>query len=70
MDAPPACSGVRRRRFTRRFFMSGKNSELIGFWVTPDVKANIQERAQKSKLTVSTFLRILMEKWLEIEYRA
>jgi len=50
--------------------MSGRNSELIGFWVTPDVKANIQERAQKSKLTVSTFLRILMEKWLEIEYRA
>ena len=49
--------------------MSGRNSELIGFWVTPDVKANIQEQAQKSGLSVSTFLRILMEKWLEIEYR-
>ena len=49
--------------------MSGKNSELIGFWVTPDVKANIQERAQKSKLTVSTFLRILVENVLESEYK-
>ncbi|WP_287490137.1 hypothetical protein [Methanothrix sp.] len=45
--------------------MSGKNSELIGFWVTPDVKSGIQEQAQKSKLTVSTFLRILVENWLE-----
>ena len=49
--------------------MSGKNSELIGFWVSPNVKSGIQERAQKSGLSVSTFLRILMEKWLEIEYR-
>lgn len=50
--------------------MSGKNSELIGFWVTPDVKAGIQEQAQKSKLTVSIFLRILIEGWLEDKYKA
>jgi hypothetical protein len=49
--------------------MSGRNSELIGFWVSPNVKSGIQEQAQKSGLSVSTFLRILMEKWLEIEYR-
>lgn len=49
--------------------MSGKNSELIGFWVSPNVKSGIQEHAQKSGLSVSTFLRILLENWLEIEYR-
>lgn len=49
--------------------MSGKNSELIGFWVSPNVKSGIQEQAQKSKLTVSTFLRILVENWLESEYK-
>lgn len=49
--------------------MSGKNSELIGFWVTKDVKAGIQKEAQKSKLTVSTFLRILIEGWLEDKYK-
>lgn len=49
--------------------MSGKNSELIGFWVTKDVKAGIQEQAQKSKLSVSTFLRILLEGWLEDKYK-
>lgn len=49
--------------------MSGKNSELIGFWVTQDVKSGIQEQAQKSKLTVSTFLRILLEGWLEDKYK-
>lgn len=50
--------------------MSGKNSELIGFWVTKDVKEGIQEQAQKSKLSVSTFLRILLENWLEDKYKA
>lgn len=49
--------------------MSGKNSELIGFWVTKDVKSGIQEQAQKSKLTVSNFLRILLEGWLEDKYK-
>ena len=49
--------------------MSGKNSELIGFWVSPNVKSGIQEQAQKSKLTVSTFLQILLENWLESEYK-
>ena len=48
--------------------MSGKNSELIGFWVTKDVKAGIQEQAQKSGLSVSCYLRILIENWLESEY--
>jgi hypothetical protein len=46
--------------------MSGKNSELIGFWVSPNVKSGIQEQAQKSGLSVSTFLRILLEDWLEV----
>ncbi len=55
--------------FIRSIFMSGKNSELIGFWVSKDVKAGIQEQAKKSKLSVSTFLRILLEGWLEDKYK-
>ena len=50
--------------------MSGKNSELIGFWVTHDVKLGIQEQAQKSRMSVSNFLRILLENWLEDKYKA
>jgi len=44
--------------------MRERNSELMGFWVSPDVKTGIQEQAQKNGMSVSAFLRILMERWL------
>jgi len=50
--------------------MSDKKSEFIGFWVTPNVKLGIQEEAQKSRMSVSNFLRILLENWQEDKYKA
>jgi hypothetical protein len=58
--------GEGRRSRRRAFTCEGARRRL---WSPTRCESGIQEQAQKSGLSVSTFLRILMEKWLEIEYR-